>query len=207
MAAHFNDSDLSLALVLRRTAANLDGEAITLRQLLELVGEQGLLLFCCLLTMPFLFPVSIPGVSTAFGIVIILIGIGVTLNRVPWLPQKLMDRTVAREHLVVVLEKGAKTFDRLEHWVKPRFNVLTTGSMVNQVNGVALTTSGILLLFPLSFIPFSNTLPALTILFFAFGTLQRDGYLILLGYVSLSITLLYFAGLALLLMLGGQSLL
>ena len=45
-----------------------------------------MLLVCVFLTLPFLLPVSIPGVSTVFGLAIILIGVGVTLNRVPWLP-------------------------------------------------------------------------------------------------------------------------
>lgn len=207
MDAQFKDTDASLAFTLRRTAATLQNDTVTLRELLELVGEQGLLLFCSMLTLPFLFPVSIPGVSTVFGLVIILIGIGVTLNRVPWLPQQLMSRSFAREKLVTTLEKGAKVVDRLERWVKPRFAMMTGGTFINQVNGAALTLSGILLLFPLSFIPFSNTLPAVAILFLAFGTMQRDGYLIIAGYLSLLLTLIYFAGLALGALLSGQVLL
>lgn len=207
MGAQFEDTDASLAVTLRRTAATLQNDTVTLRELLELVGEQGLLLFCSMLTLPFLFPVSIPGVSTVFGLVIILIGIGVTLNRIPWLPQQLMRRTFEREKLVAVLERGAKNIERLERWVKPRFALMTTGTVINQVNGVALTLCGILLLFPLSFIPFSNTLPAVGILFLTFGTLERDGYLIIAGYISLFLTLIYFIGLLLVAIWGGQAIL
>ena len=63
-----------------------------------------------------------------------------------------------------------------------------------------------LLLFPLSFIPFSNTLPAVSILLLALGMLQRDGIFIVLGYGALLLTILYFGGLALFVFLGGQSL-
>jgi hypothetical protein len=203
----FQDTDVTLAQSLRRTATDIDGEAITLEELLELVGEQGLLLFCTLLVLPFLLPVSIPGVSTIFGIVIILIGIGVTLNRVPWLPARLMHHAITRDHLLPVLDHGAKVFDRLERWVKPRLQNLTTGALTNRLHGMALTFGGILLLFPLSFVPFSNTLPAFSILFLIFGMLQRDGYFIIAGYVFLGLTVLYFGGLALLVIVGGYTLL
>lgn len=207
MDAQFKDSNTSLALALRHTASNLHNETVTLRELLESIGEQGLLLFCSLITLPFLFPVSIPGVSTVFGLVIILIGISVTLNRVPWLPAYLMNRPIVREQLLPTLDRGANIVERLEYWIKPRFSAMSTGSFVNKLNGIALTASGVLLIFPLSFVPFSNTLPALAILFLAFGILQRDGYLIIAGYFTLAATVVYFAGLALVIIVGGQALL
>lgn len=204
--AHFKHTDAPLAATLRRTAAILPPNTVTLRELLELVGEQGLLLFCAMLTLPFLFPVSIPGVSTVFGLVIILIGIGVTLNRVPWLPQRLMGRTFGRDAIAAMLERGATSVDRLERWVKPRFGRMTIGAVVTQLNGAALTLGGVLLLFPLSFIPFSNTLPAVAILFLALGSLERDGYLVVAGYLGLLLTVVYFSGLAVAAVMGGQAL-
>lgn len=206
MSTEFNDPELSLGMALRKIIGEIQGEHITLRELLSLIGEQGLLLFCIVLTLPFLLPVSIPGVSTAFGLVIILIGISLVFNRLPWLPARLMDRPVRNEHLVPMLERGIQLFQRLDRWMRPRFKRLTTGSIVNRVNGTALTSGGVLLLFPLSFVPFSNTLPAVAILLFALGMLQRDGYFIIGGYVALVATVIYFVGLALLVYLGGQTL-
>ena len=95
----------------RRTGAMLQiakvPETLTVRELMQACGEQGLLLFCCILTFPFLLPVSIPGVSTVFGALIVLIGIGVTLNRMPWVPRKLLDKPLTRESLAPALDKGA----------------------------------------------------------------------------------------------------
>lgn len=206
MDAHFKHANAPLAVTLRRTAADLPDDSVTLRQLLELVGEQGLLLFCSMLTLPFLFPVSIPGVSTVFGLVIILIGIGITANRVPWLPRRLMGRTFGRTAIAAMLERGATSVDRLERWVKPRGGVMTGSRVAGRLNGAALTVGGVLLLFPLSFIPFSNTLPAVAVLCLAVGTLERDGYLVVAGYAALALTLAYFSGLALAAVLGGQAL-
>jgi hypothetical protein len=186
------DPETTVGEALRKTINAIEGDSITLKALLELVGEQGMLLFCTILTIPFLVPVSIPGVSTVFGLVIILIGIGVTFNRLPWLPERLMRREIKREHLAPALEKGIELFTKLERWLKPRLTSLTTGVVVNRINGAALTFSGILLIFPFGFIPFSNTFPGYAILFFAVGMMQRDGYFIVLGYIAMIITVLYF---------------
>lgn len=83
-SVELHNPDKSLAETLTATAQSIDGEQITLRELFDRIGEQGLLVFCMFLTVPFLLPVSIPGVSTAFGLLITLIGVGVALNRVRW---------------------------------------------------------------------------------------------------------------------------
>ena len=67
MSVEFSNARESLHGALTRAVDRIEGETITLRQLLELVGEHGLLFLCALLTIPFLIPVSIPGVSTVFG--------------------------------------------------------------------------------------------------------------------------------------------
>lgn len=190
--AELKDTETTVGEALRNTINAIEGENITLRQLLELVGEQGMLLFCTILVIPFLVPVSIPGVSTVFGLVIILIGLGVTFNRLPWLPARLMQREVKREHLAPALERGIELFSKLERWMKPRMMNLTTGAFVNRLNGAALTFSGVLLIFPFGFIPFSNTFPGYAILFFALGMMQRDGYFIIAGYIAMIVTMIYF---------------
>lgn len=206
MSAQFKDTEVSLGVALRQLIDNIHGEQITLRTLLALIGEQGLLLFCVVLTLPFLLPVSIPGVSTVFGQVIILLGISLVLNRIPWLPSRLMDRPISNAHLIPTLEKGVEMFQRIERWMRPRLTRVTTGALANRLNGLAVTAGGVLLLFPLSFVPFSNTLPAVAVLLLALGMLQRDGYFIIGGYIALIATVIYFGALALIVVLGGQSL-
>ncbi|MBC8098315.1 MAG: exopolysaccharide biosynthesis protein [Armatimonadetes bacterium] len=197
MAVKFNDTGNRLSDTLAATAAALTSETVSVRQLMTLVGEQGLLFFCMVLIIPFLLPVSIPGVSTVFGAVIILLGIGVILNRLPWLPEALMKREMRTADLLPALERGARLFARLDAMTRARLTFLTHGPTVNRLNGLGLTLGGILLIFPFGFIPLSNTLPALAILCFAVGMLQRDGLFILLGYLMLVATIVYFAGLLL----------
>jgi hypothetical protein len=203
----FSDTDKSTSAVLEDVIRSMDAEHVTLRQILEKMGESGLLLLCGLLSLPFLVPVSIPGVSTVFGAGIVLIGIAVTFNRFPWLPSKLADRKLERSKLVPVLERGLTILRKVDRYVRPRLLGLTTGGLVNRVNGLVLTFAGVLLMMPLSFIPFSNTLPGVAILLLSTGISQRDGGVVLAGHLLVVLTILYFAGLAWAAYAAGNSLL
>jgi hypothetical protein len=205
MKLQFKDTDVSLGTLLSDTADAVRGKTISLRDLLEQIGEQGLLLFCIILTLPFMLPVSIPGVSTVIGAVIILVGIGVTMNRIPWLPERLMNRTLEGDQLIPALDKGIELFAKVESFLKPRLTVLSEGTMMNTINGLVLTFAAVLLIFPFGLIPFSNTLPALAILFLAVGIAQRDGVFILLGYIMTIATVIYFGGLFYAAIAAGQA--
>jgi hypothetical protein len=206
MSVPLHNPEKSLGETLRQMSKAINQERISLRELLELIGEQGLLVFCMFLTIPFLLPVSIPGVSTVFGLVILLIGLGVTLNRLPWLPGRLMNRTIERIHLIPALERGAKLFTRLDKLIRPRWLALTHGATINRLNGFLLVACALLLMAPLGLIPFSNTLPAVAILCLAAGMLQRDGIFVLLGYVTTSATVVYFGALFNAVLMAGEGL-
>lgn len=181
---------------LERAIATLTRPTVTLRELLSVIGDHGPLLMCAMLTIPFLIPVSIPGVSTIFGLAILLLAIGITFNRAPWLPARIMDRAVDAQTLKRVLERGVKLILRIEAVISQRIEVLTAGSFAGCVNGLAIVAGALLLMMPLGLIPFSNTLPAFAILFLSIGMAQRDGLLVLAGYGALLATCIYFSMLA-----------
>ncbi len=94
-AVQFRNPEVRLSEALATTRHAIEGHQVTLRELLLLVGEQGLLVFCAILAMPFLLPVSLPFMSTALGAPMLLIGYAVTMNRVPWLPDRRARSLVA----------------------------------------------------------------------------------------------------------------
>jgi hypothetical protein len=191
---------------LDRTIDEIDGGEVTLRRLVELMGDRGLLFLCALLTIPFLLPVSIPGVSTVFGAAIILISLGISFDRKPWLPGRIMDRPIDGEKLTSVLRKGSGIVGKIETYIKPRLLGMTEGRLVGRINGLALMLGGVLLLFPLGLVPLSNTLPAFGVLFLAVGISQRDGALVLAGYAMMVATIIYFGILAWLVFVAGRGL-
>jgi hypothetical protein len=175
--------------------ASIDDDHVTLRHILHSLGNSGSLILCAILCIPFLIPVSVPGVSTVFGSAIILLSIGVLLDRSPWLPARIHDRRLDGEKLKSALSRGHAIMAKLEVVVRPRLHRLCAGSVAHRVNALAILAGGVLLIFPLGLVPFSNTLPALAILFVALGMAQRDGLAIIGGYCLLAGTALYFAAL------------
>jgi hypothetical protein len=204
-AIGFKDTDRKTSELLEDILHSIKGEHITLRDLLAMMGESGLLLLCAFLSLPFLFPVSIPGVSTVFGAGIVLISAAITVNRLPWLPQKVADRRLESGKLRPVLQRGVTFLRRIDRFFKPRFSGLTNGAAMNRFNGLVLMGAGLLLMAPLGLIPFSNTLPGVAILLMAAGISQRDGLVVLGGYVMVVLTIVYFSAIALLAYSAGRS--
>ena len=204
-AIGFKDTDRKTSELLEDIIHSIKGEHITLRDLLSMMGESGLLLLCAFLSLPFLFPVSIPGVSTAFGAGIVLISAAITLNRLPWLPAKVADRRLESGKLRPVLERGVTFLRKFDRFFKPRMTGFTSGAVMNRINGLVLMGAGVLLMAPLGLIPFSNTLPGVAILLLAAGISQRDGLVVVAGYVMVVLTIVYFAALAFLAYSAGQS--
>ena len=200
----FQDTSQPLAKTLETLIDGIEGDTITLRQLMNSVGEQGLLLVCALASLPFLIPVSIPGVSTVFGAAIILIGIAIFLNRMPWLPQRILDRQIDTAKLIPTLKKGARIVAKVDAYIKPRLTSLTASATSNRINALAIAAGGVLLMFPFGLIPFSNTLPGIAILLTALGMIQRDGLVVLGGYAFLIFTTIYFGVLAFLAVRAGN---
>jgi hypothetical protein len=183
-AVQFRNTDVRLSATLDATRAAIQGERVSLRELLAIVGEQGLLVFCAILGMPFMLPVTIPAMSVALGTPMLLIGIAVVLNRVPWLPDRILDHALPGETVRQVLERASRTASRFEHLVRPRWLVLTATPAVNSLHGLMIICGVLVLMAPLVLVPFANTLPAIGIILLALGMAERDGVVILLGYFT-----------------------
>jgi hypothetical protein len=67
--------------------------------------------------------------------------------------------------------------------VKPRLLALTGSPLVNSLHGVTIVIAVLLLMAPLAFVPLANTLPAIAIMLLCLGMAERDGVLLLIGYL------------------------
>ena len=167
---------------------------ITLSELIGRVGNDGLLILVALLTLVFLIPVSIPGVSTVFGAAILLISVSRLLRRDLWIPARLQHRVIGTRKLRPLLRKALGWLKKIEYVSRPnRIGWLVRDGAIDMLNSAALILGAVLLMMPFGLIPFSNTFPALAILLLAIGLLQKDGVCVLLGHVSNVVTVVYFA--------------
>lgn len=180
---------------------NLPPNGVTVSEIQDLVGQEGLLVLVAFLTIVFLIPISIPGVSTVFGSTILLIGISRLVGRSLWLPKRIADRKLPSDKLKAAIQRGAKWLHSLERVSRPhRLNWLISMRLSHTVNNCALIVGAVLLMAPFGLIPFSNTLPALALLFLSIGLLQKDGFCVLCGHLLILATVAYFV----VLILGGS---
>lgn len=187
------NADRSLGEQLATIIGNLPEDELTLGELLAVFGDEGLLLLSILLTLVFLIPVSIPGVSTVFGAAILLVGISRLSGRPLWLPEKLRNKALPARKLRPGLSAGMVWVQRLERISRPhRLSVFVEGRAQDLINNLGFILAALLLMAPFGFVPFSNTLPALALLFYAVGLIQRDGGAILLGHLANVGTIIYF---------------
>lgn len=172
----------------------LPEDSLNIGLLLDILGDEGLLLLTMLLTLVFLIPVSIPGVSTVFGAAILLIGVSRLLGRPLWLPAKVRHRALPSDRLRPALTHGLRWVRRLEKVSRPyRLRALVDSRLSAVITDLAFIAAALLLMAPFGFVPFSNTLPALALLLYAVGLMQRDGGAVLLGHLATIGTVIYFS--------------
>lgn len=178
---------------LQQAIDGLPPDQISLDALLDQVGPQGLLLLTALLTLVFLIPVSIPGVSTVFGAGILLVGVSRLLRRPLWLPTRLRQRQLPADKLRNALGRGMVWVARLQKVSRPhRLPMLVDSRIAETLNDAALVLGAVLLMAPFGFVPFSNTIPGLALLLLAIGLMQRDGVAVLLGHLLNGASIVYF---------------
>lgn len=200
----FRNPEVRISAALASAEAAVTESSVTLRALLTLLGEQGLLVFCGVLAAPFLLPVTVPGMSTVLGLPMLLIGFAVMVSRVPWLPERLLNRSLPGATVRGVLAKVRGWAERVEHLVRPRILGLTGGRFVSFFNGGLVIAAVLLLMAPIPLVPFVNSLPALAIILLCFGMAERDGAVILLGYLMTAVSAAYVGGLVVLVFYAGM---
>jgi hypothetical protein len=185
--------DHSLGEQLEHVIEELPADSLTFGALLDVFGDEGLLLLTMLLTVVFLIPVSIPGVSTVFGAAILLVGISRLLDRPLWLPARIRDHALPVAKLRPALQQGMTWVRRLERISRPRrLRRIIDGRVRLRLTNLAFILAALLLMAPFGFVPFSNTLPAIALLLYSVGMVQRDGGAVLLGHLANIATILYF---------------
>ena len=91
------------------------------------------------------------------------------------------------------LQRGLDWVRRMETISRPhRLPGLARDGAIGVLNNLAFILAALLLMAPFGFVPFSNTLPAVALLLFSIGFLQRDGGAVLLGHLANVATIVYF---------------
>jgi len=154
--------------------------AITLREVVYVLGGRAYLLLVVLLALPFITPIPLPGLSVPFGLAIALIAFRLSLGQRPLLSKKLQRKVLPAGFIAKTFTVAEKVLRFFEKFLRPRITFLTDAPLLIQLHSVLMLLAALALLLPLP-IPFTNNFPAWTILLLATGLLERDGLFILAG--------------------------
>ena len=180
---------------LRKLAEQFADHPTRISEILTATQGRGFNLLLLLIGLPFLTPIPLPGFSTPFGLVVLVIGARQALGRQPWLPEKALQRELPARFIARLLGAASRIVRWLEVLLRPRLTFLHEQWVYRRIAGTLIMLSGLLLLLPLP-IPLSNSFPALTVVLLAAGAMERDGLFFLAGCGMFMVTLAYFALLA-----------
>jgi hypothetical protein len=180
---------------LRGLAQQFATRPARLSEVLAATQGRGYNLFLLLIGLPFLTPIPLPGLSVAFGLIVLVIGTRLALGRRPWLPEKLLQRELPAQFITRVLAGASRAVSWLEYLLRPRLDFLHEQWIYQRISGTLIMLSGLLLLLPLP-IPLTNSFPALTVILLTAGAMERDGLFFLAGCAMFLLTLGYFGLLA-----------
>lgn len=153
-------------------------KTIPLVSIINILREQGAFCLLFFLTLPFLTPLQIPGLSTPFGILMSIIAFRKIFHPKIWIPKFLLNKTISSQELKKILKIAFKIESFFSKFFKPRFNYFFSNSYIKKFNFFVIAISSVILALPL---PFSNLFFAWIILFLSLGHLMNDGLAIIFG--------------------------
>jgi hypothetical protein len=176
---------------LRGLQGHFAGQELSLGEIVSHLKGRAYLLLIILLSLPFLSPLPLPGLSTPFGALIALVALRLSFGQKPWIPQWIQRRRVPQNLLLRVLAVTTRIIGWLERLLRPRHAWAVEGALPRAAHCLLIFVAALVLLLPLP-IPLTNTFPAWVILLAAGGLLERDGLASLAAYVVFALGTLYF---------------
>lgn len=165
----------------------IDGEAgarVAIGDLFHKIGERAHYALLILFALPNTLP-GIPGTSAVLGVPLLYLSLQLALGRDPWLPGFIARRSVGRETLAGILARGKPWLEKGERYLHPRLQPLTTAGVERAVGALSVVLA-LSIMLP---IPFGNMMPALAIIFFALGLMERDGAWVIGGFAMAAVAL------------------
>lgn len=180
---------------LAELVAHFAERPVRLGEILEATHGRGYNLLLVFVSLPFLSPIPLPGFSIPFGVLVAIIGTRTALGQKPWLPQKLLMKELPAGFLAKLLKAASRVVKFMERFLRPRLDFLHEQFIYRRLAGLLIALSGLFLVLPFP-IPFTNGLPAWTILLISAAALERDGACFIAGCTMFLVTTAFFTLLA-----------
>ncbi|MDK3156742.1 exopolysaccharide biosynthesis protein [Kamptonema cortianum] len=189
-----NGEKIKLSAQIARLVETFHEKPVTLGEMLSVLQGRTYTLLLIIISLPICTPVPLPGISSAIGLVIAVVGFRLAFGQSPWLPRKLLAVTLPERFFPAFLRGAGRIIRILEHVARPRLFILSRSRVMDSLCGAMICLSGLLLSPPLP-IPLTNFFPALTVLLLSMALLEDDGLMVIAGSVVFLLTLAFFTAL------------
>jgi hypothetical protein len=155
-------------------AGNGTSTHITVREIVEALGNRGFALLLVVLGLPNCLPMP-PPIPLIAGLLILFVGVQMLIGlRRPWLPKRVLDYRATRQSTQNLMARAAPWLQKMERFAKPRLALLST-DLGYRIHAVLVLVFAIALLFAL---PFIGQIPlGIAICLIGLGMVERDGAL------------------------------
>ena len=152
-------------------AVRLDGERVSVGNLLDCLEGRGLGVLLLILSLPLCVP-NVPGISTIFGILLIAPSIQMmTRQKSVAMPKSVRNWSFKGDGLRWTLRACSKLLRKVEFLAKPRLSGLTQWP-ATAFAGAQTFVLALILLLPM---PGANVIPGVAVALTGLAILQRDG--------------------------------
>ena len=174
---------ISTEKLLREAIQSSEAERFSLRDLVRLLHNRAFGLGLFLASMMACLPMP-PPIPALGGLIIMFFSIQMMLgHRALKLPQWIGHREISRERLTRGIDRAAPWINRIERLSRTRLLFLT-GDIGKFVLGAVALIMGFLLLLPIPVL--GNLPPGIAVAIMSLALIQRDGVILLLGYIAAS---------------------
>ena len=165
-----------LSALLQALALQPGRERVSVRDLIEALGDRALGALLFLFAFPNVLPVP-PGTSAVLGLPLVFLAAQLMLGLRPWLPGLLASRSMSQADFAATVRRIMPWVQRGERLLRPRLGWLARPPLEYAIGAVCLLLALVLTL-P---VPLGNVLPAVAISLLALAIVERDGLWVLAG--------------------------
>lgn len=152
-----------------------------LSELIHGFGERGFGAMLLFLGLVSLVIGAVPGTTTVLGVPILLIAVQLVFRRDQlWMPNWILKRSIDRATYRTAIDKILKPLRKVERLSRPRLSIMSSDAS-EMLIGLACIILCLILMLPITG---GNMVPSLIVAAFGFGLMQRDGVIIIAGWVG-----------------------
>lgn len=165
---------------LERFVAGAGDRPVPLRAIDEMMRGRGVGVLMLVLSIPFIIPIAIPLLATVCGVPMIIIGGRIAITGRGIIPAFALDREFSPKAMAGIAKGLRKVLRPISFLFRPRLGVMFWAGPW-RLTGLSICLAALVLSLPIR-VPFANMIPALGLIHFAAGLLQRDGVAVCVGH-------------------------